>query len=197
MQIREPVQSIRQIKQVLNNPGLDIHQMITHLGYESRDGELGNLLTAIRYMHPVEYSDVIHKIFVFGSQLDNVVEQTARRSVFMEDVRERDGHQCRITGRFVARCQVAHIYPFSKCDQTAKYDTDNGLLIDAGLHQLWDRGVIDLVPIEPDRAQFMVNPVKYTGQSQEYDIPELVEPVVLNGLSTRMMDYIGRRCESG
>ena len=195
MQHKEPLQSIRQIKLVLGDPSLDIHQMITRLGYESQNSELGDLLTAIIYMYPNEYSDVINKIFSFNEHVDNICEQTARQSRFMEDIRERDG-TCQITGRFSARCQVAHIYPFSKCESIAKYDTDNGILIDSGLHQLWDNGYIQLVPIGPSSAQFIVNPLMCSVQSVERDIPELVEPVTLQCLNSRMIAYIQRRYES-
>lgn len=199
--IQEPksVESIRQIKQILIDPTTDIPAKITILGYESLDTDLGHLLTAIMYMHPDEYSDVINDIFAFDSSNDeSIAEQMARQTRYTEDVRDRDG-KCRITGRFAARCEVAHIFEFKECvrigDQVAKYDTENGLLIDAGLHQLWDHGFIQLVPLSPDRVQFMVNPVNYTSQFQEYDIPELEEPVVLEGLSARMMGYINRRFE--
>lgn len=206
MQLEElnPVKSIHRIKCILSDTDMDIPAKIAALGYESLDTELGHLLTAIMYMHPDKYSDVINEIFAYvysrDGDDDSITEQTARQSRFAEDVRDRDV-RCRITGRFAARCQSAHIFEFKECvrigDQVAKYDTENGLLIDAGLHQLWDHGIIQLVPLGPDRAQFMVNPVKYAGQSLECDIPELMEPVVLDGLSARMMGYIHRRCESG
>ena len=202
IQETKSVESIHQIKQILADSGMDILAKITALGYESLETELGHLLTAIMYMHPDEYLDVINNIFAYGcsNDDDSITAQTARQSRFAEDVRDRDV-RCRITGRFAARCQSAHIYPFSECvrmgNHVAKYDTENGLLIDAGLHQLWDRGVIDLVPIGPDQAQFMVNPANYTGQALDYDLPELVEPIVLHGLSQRMMGYIHLRCESG
>jgi hypothetical protein len=198
--LHEPksVESIQQIKHILADPNTDTQSKIAMLGYESLDTELGHLLTAIMYMHPDKYSEVINDIFAFGCSNDNesTTEQTVRKNRFAEDVRDRD-MVCRITGRFAARCEVAHILEFKECvrigDQVAKYDTENGLLIDAGLHQLWDSGVIQLVPLGPDRAQFMVNSAKYMGQALECDIPELAEPVVLSGLSNRMMDYIQRR----
>lgn len=196
------VESIQQIKHILADPNTDIPAKMAALGYESQDSdsELGHLLTAIMYMHPDEYSEVINEIFAYrysrDGDADSITEQTARQSRFAEDVRDRDV-RCRITGRFAARCQSAHIYPFSECvrmgNHVAKYDTENGLLIDAGLHQLWDNGFILLEPVGPDQAQFIVNPANYTGQALDYDLPELAEPVVLHGLSQRMMDYIQRR----
>ena len=57
--------------------------------------------------------------------------------------------KCIISGLNVKRCEVAHIKPFSQCDINEKYDPNNGLLLDSGLHKLFDR------------YEFSINPETY------------------------------------
>jgi predicted restriction endonuclease len=57
--------------------------------------------------------------------------------------------KCIISGLHIKRCEVAHIKPFSLCDRNEKYDPNNGLLLDSGLHKLFDR------------YEFSINPETY------------------------------------
>jgi hypothetical protein len=57
--------------------------------------------------------------------------------------------KCIISGLNIKRCEVAHIKPFSLCDSNEKYDPNNGLLLDSGLHKLFDR------------YEFSINPETY------------------------------------
>lgn len=191
-----PCNGIRQIKQILDNPTWSICEKRASLGDSS---EISDYLMVIAELHPDKYGGVINEILNGLADLQQVrdpVEQQVRDRRFADDVKLRDG-KCRITGRFAARCEVAHIYGFAECANSglwsAQYDPNNGLLLDAGLHQLWDRGYIILEPIGADSAKFRVNPDVEIDQM--VDIPELVEPVILHGLNTRMMGYIRMRNE--
>lgn len=46
-----------------------------------------------------------------------------------------------------ACCQVAHIWDFAKCDETSKYNPDNGLLMCANWHLLFDANLMRLEPV--------------------------------------------------
>ena len=48
---------------------------------------------------------------------------------------------------FPACCQVAHIWDFAKCDESSKYNPDNGLLMCANWHLLFDANLMQLKPI--------------------------------------------------
>lgn len=43
-------------------------------------------------------------------------------------------------------CNVAHIWDFALCDTTEKYNPDNGLILCANIHLLFDSGLIMLEP---------------------------------------------------
>lgn len=186
---------IRQIKAILDNPTWSISEKRASLGDSS---EVSDYLMVISELHPDKYGWVINEILngLAEHSMDNPAEQQARDRKFAEDVKCRD-MRCRITGRFAARCQVAHIYGFAECANSglwsAQYDPNNGLLMDAALHQLWDRGYIILEPVGPNSAKFRVNPDMVSDVNQPVDIPELVEPVILHGLNSRMMEYIRMR----
>ncbi len=47
----------------------------------------------------------------------------------------------------LACCQVAHIWDFAKCDDSSKYNPDNGLLMCANWHLLFDANLMRLEPI--------------------------------------------------
>ena len=46
-----------------------------------------------------------------------------------------------------ACCQVAHIWDFAKCDDSSKYNPDNGLFMCANWHLLFDANLMRLEPI--------------------------------------------------
>jgi predicted restriction endonuclease len=49
---------------------------------------------------------------------------------------------------FPACCQVAHIWDFAKCDDASKYNPDNGLLMCANWHLLFDANLMRLEPVQ-------------------------------------------------
>ncbi len=186
----------RQIKCILDNPELSIPEKRCELWLHS---EITDRLMVISELHPDKYGWVINEILngLAEHSMDNPAEQQARDRKFAEDVKCRD-MRCRITGRFAARCQVAHIYGFAECANSglwsAQYDPNNGLLMDAALHQLWDRGYIILEPVGPNSAKFRVCQDDMDIDLVR-DIPELVNPVILHGLNSRVMEYIRMRID--
>lgn len=46
-----------------------------------------------------------------------------------------------------ACCQVAHIWDFAKCNESSKYNPDNGLLMCANWHLLFDANLMRLAPV--------------------------------------------------
>jgi len=57
---------------------------------------------------------------------------------FRKDIIKRDKN-CVITGTGKLCCEAAHIIPFSQCSNDNKYDIDNGLLLESGIHKLFDK----------------------------------------------------------
>jgi len=51
---------------------------------------------------------------------------------------------CMITGKDIEVCQVAHILPFKDSNEEEKYDSENGFLLSADLHMLFDNKNFDL-----------------------------------------------------
>jgi len=47
-----------------------------------------------------------------------------------------------------ACCEVAHIWNFADCDSSSAYNPDNGLLMCANWHRLFDRHLMQLEPVE-------------------------------------------------
>jgi len=73
--------------------------------------------------------------------------------IFRENVISRD-IKCIITGKSRFVCEVAHIYPFSKCTMEEKYDENNGILICRDLHKLFDD---KLITINPDNNKLKLS----------------------------------------
>ena len=54
------------------------------------------------------------------------------------------GNKCIISN--VSKFQACHVKPFSKCDFTNKYDKNNGILLKADLHELFDDYIFSINP---------------------------------------------------
>ena len=70
---------------------------------------------------------------------------------FKKAVRERFGKciVCEPGECYQACYQVAHIWEFAKCDDASKYNPDNGLLLCANIHLLFDSGLLQFEPVKP------------------------------------------------
>jgi predicted restriction endonuclease len=65
---------------------------------------------------------------------------------FRKEVKARYNNKCIISEVSVERCDVAHIIPFSECNEINKYDINNGLLLDTALHRLFDKYYFSINP---------------------------------------------------
>lgn len=61
--------------------------------------------------------------------------------------------KCIVSGANYERCEASHIVPFSE-DNVNRYNTDNGILLRADLHKLFDKY---LVSINPTTNTFVIN----------------------------------------
>lgn len=55
--------------------------------------------------------------------------------------------KCIITGMSINVCEAAHIIPFSESDKDNNFNIDNGLLLNATLHKLFDKYHLSINPI--------------------------------------------------
>lgn len=171
----------------LLNMSLTCEELRAKLNYTGDiNSPLGILLSYLVVLFPEKYA-IINDI-LYGP--DSSTNSPARNPTFTQDVKLRDG-KCVISGRYANRCEVAHIHEFKDCkDSGERYDINNGLLLDAGLHKLWDDGEIMLEPVGDSQARFIINP--YSMANADVDIPELIKPVMLD-VNCRMMYFIKMR----
>ncbi len=65
---------------------------------------------------------------------------------FRRDLIARYQH-CIITHIPDIMCEACHIVPFCMCSEQQKYDINNGLLLDAGIHKLYDMHMLRINPL--------------------------------------------------
>lgn len=61
-----------------------------------------------------------------------------RKPKFRKEIVKRD-RKCIISGAGKLSCEAAHIKPFNNCNEEEKYDIDNGILLESGIHKLFDK----------------------------------------------------------
>lgn len=93
-------------------------------------------------------------------EINNNLHETTEEQLSIIKARKDDKFRKIIHKRFNNNCiicepntcfptcyQVAHIWDFSKCDASSKYNPDNGLLMCANWHLLFDANLMRLEPI--------------------------------------------------
>ena len=77
--------------------------------------------------------------------LNETTEERLKRqdTIYRKKVIEKY-NTCMITGKDIEVCQVAHILPFKDSNEEEKYDSENGFLLSADLHMLFDNKNFDL-----------------------------------------------------
>ena len=94
---------------------------------------------------------------LFQKQIKFATVQCRDDTTLRKLVRARD-QVCVISGHAQARCEVAHIKPFAKCENDQeRYTIHNALLMDAGLHKLFDTYRFS---INPDTCKVVVRPAQ-------------------------------------
>ena len=95
-------------------------------------------------------------LFYTLKNFDPSIIETTEEKVKRKDKQFRDkvksfyNNKCVISGRSEIVCEVAHIKPFSESDPEEKYDPNNGILLSADLHKLFDT---KLFTIDPETFQ--------------------------------------------
>jgi predicted restriction endonuclease len=122
-------------------------------------------------------------------EANNVVEEKKENNLKTSIARDDNEYRELVKQRFgkciicqkkechISCCQVAHIYDFSKCvknnDEVSKYDVNNGLLMCANTHLMFDKHLLKLkiidvnnamVSIEIDKTLKDCNIYRYNGQ---------------------------------
>ena len=69
-----------------------------------------------------------------------------RQNTFRKDLIERYS-KCVITGHHIDMTSACHIKPYCQCSNDELYDVDNGIILDSGLHNLFDKNVISINPL--------------------------------------------------
>jgi hypothetical protein len=183
----DTIMDISKLIAILSQPGKHITELINEIGFTGENTLQVNLLKGIVMAFNPELT-VIYDILNYN--LENTKLQEQRDPEFAEIIRKRDT-VCWITGRYAERCEVAHIYEYKDCKVSGdRYNINNGILLDAGLHKLWDINEIILEPLTESSAQFKINPYSI---AFEHDIPELVSPIEIRNITPEMMNFIKRR----
>jgi len=119
---------------------------------ENKNKQLNELYIELRNIID---TDILNFIFYdkFDYEHKEIIETTEEREKRL-DAKYRaivkDKYKtCMITGKPDYLSQVAHIYPYALCNQEEKYDPENGFLLSAELHILFD--TVDLkLRIDPE-----------------------------------------------
>jgi hypothetical protein len=83
--------------------------------------------------------------------IETMEEKVKRKDrQFREKVKSFYNNKCVISGRSEIVCEVAHIKPFAHSNSEEKYDPNNGILLSADLHKLFDA---KLFTIDPETFQ--------------------------------------------
>ena len=101
----------------------------------------------------IEIEFIMYERFKY-KYVNNLIESTEEKvkrkdDKFKEEVKAYYKN-CVITGRSSKVCEVAHIKPFSESNPGEKYDPNNGILLSADLHKLFD---LKLLTINSDTFQ--------------------------------------------
>jgi hypothetical protein len=81
-----------------------------------------------------------------SSKLYELKEKRKKQDEFHKQLIIRD-KQCIITNKTSLVCQACHIIPYALCNENEKYDINNGLLLSADTHILFDKYMISINPI--------------------------------------------------
>jgi len=129
---------INKIKNIDKDDKCNLYVLYTELKNNNDTDYLDYLFYSLKKFE-YEYIEIIEK--------DETIEQREKRldTNYRNIIREKY-KTCMITGKPLCISQVAHIYPHTLCKPYEKYDQDNGLLLSAELHLLFDN------------FQFKINP---------------------------------------
>jgi hypothetical protein len=140
-----------------------------------------HLINDTKYM--VEEIDfALYDLFEYEppTKLYELKEKRLKQEEFHKQIIKRD-KKCIITNRFSKVCQACHIIPFSICSEEQKYDPDNGLLLSADIHILFDNY---LLSINPNTLQVILSDELLNNDDyNQYHLQEII-------LTTKQKNYL-------
>ncbi len=119
--------------------------------FELIELENNNIIVPIHILNKYD-SDSIKFVAYDKFQIDDfdtkkyeLKEKRLNQSEFRKYLIERDTC-CIITKYNSDMCEACHIIPHNECDSNNKYDINNGFLLEAGLHKLFDKYLWSINP---------------------------------------------------
>ena len=88
------------------------------------------------------------------TSIESTEEKVKRKDDKFKEEVKKYYKNCVITSRSSKVCEVAHIKPFSESNSEEKYDPNNGLLLSADLHKLFD---LKLLTIDSDTFELKLS----------------------------------------
>jgi hypothetical protein len=112
----------------------------------------GNIIYVPKYIlnkHKIEIINFVayekFHIYDYDTKKYELKEKRLNQSEFRKYLIERD-KCCIITTYNADMCDACHIIPHNECDNDNKYDINNGFLLEAGLHKLFDKYLWSINP---------------------------------------------------
>lgn len=112
------------------------------------------------------------------------------------------GNKCQITGIIGNACEVAHIYPYSKCsNDLEKYDPYNSIFIASTIHKLFDNTQYINIDYENDDAYMIINTHNIHDNNIISSVRKILgitgnnNKVKINNMSKHSYNYIKKRAE--
>lgn len=78
-------------------------------------------------------------------QYFEISEKRSGQSEFRQNIIKRDKY-CIITNSHPDMCEACHIIPYNECTESTKYNINNGLLLESGIHKLFDKYLWSINP---------------------------------------------------
>jgi len=126
---------------------------LTPTEYNNKYNELINIYPNNKDKIDLVFYDLYNYETEIRENIEETIEETTEEKIKRKDEQfkkeVRDYYEtCIVTGRSLSVCEVAHIFPFKKCEDKDKYNKYNGLLLCCDLHQLFDNNLIKINTID-------------------------------------------------
>ena len=115
-----------------------------------------------------------------STKLYELRERRLKQEQFHKQIIERD-KKCIISNRLSKVCQACHIIPYSICTEEQKYDPDNGLLLSADIHLLFDNYLLSINPIS--KQVILSDELLNNDDYNQYHLKEII-------LTTKQKKYL-------
>lgn len=148
---------------------VDIFLQLLNDKYLLQDIELTYATLFNRYFNETQISEVITRV---------------HQGKFRDELIKKYG-SCVISGIPATVCEASHIYPFCLCSPEQQYDINNGILLNANLHKLFDKFAIS---IHPDDHIFIVS--KHILHDSSYSFASIYQNKYIPNLSQETSIYL-------